>query len=285
MWLIYQHLNKTNNKSYIGQTRQANPTKRWGVNGKYYKKEKQPVFYKAIQKYGWHNFEHIVLEDNIKTQEEANLREQYYIKLFHTCIFDANCNGYNMTYGGDSHMSHPVSEETKNKISNKLKGRKLTEETRKRMSEAQKGKPGREKTEEEKKKISEKLKGKTGWSKGLTKETNESIRLASEKKKNYHPTEETKRKIGESSKGHHLSDEARAKISKKNKGKVRTEETKKKLSNSQWRKRKVYCMELNIIFESAVEASKQTGVYYRNILKVCHEKRKTAGKYHWKFVE
>ena len=75
-YIIYLHRNKINNKVYIGQTKN-NPTRRW-ENGKGYK---NTYFGNAIEKYGWDNFEHQILEENIETVEEANQRETYYIEL------------------------------------------------------------------------------------------------------------------------------------------------------------------------------------------------------------
>ena len=90
-WVIYCHINKLNNKKYIGQTRKKEVKYRFGKNGIEY--NNQPKFYRAIQKYGWDNFEHIILEDNIQTQEEANLKEQFYIKQYNTIKAGYNCRG------------------------------------------------------------------------------------------------------------------------------------------------------------------------------------------------
>ena len=92
---IYMHKNKINSKVYIGQTcRDLN--KRFGSNGSGY--VCCPLFYKAIQKYGWDNFEHIILEDNIQTLEEANDKERYYISLYNSTNHDF---GYNIQIGGN----------------------------------------------------------------------------------------------------------------------------------------------------------------------------------------
>ena len=48
-----------------------NPEQRW-QNGKHYKT--CPYFYNAIEKYGWDNFEHIILQKNL-SQEQANILE------------------------------------------------------------------------------------------------------------------------------------------------------------------------------------------------------------------
>lgn len=93
MWIIYAHTNKTNNKKYIGQTRQS-PNQRWR-GGKGYKGS--TYFYHAIQKYGWQNFYHQILEENIPTQEIANEREKYWINKFQS---NNSKYGYNLAEGG-----------------------------------------------------------------------------------------------------------------------------------------------------------------------------------------
>ena len=95
-YLIYKHTNKINGKSYIGQTSQK-ATRRWR-NGFGYKES--PIFYAAIKKYGFENFSHEILEENIATKDLANQREIYWIAYYHTWIYDPSCNGYNSTCGG-----------------------------------------------------------------------------------------------------------------------------------------------------------------------------------------
>lgn len=93
-YTIYMHKNKINGKVYIGQTYQT-LANRWGSDGRRYKGQ---IFYNAIQKYGWDNFEHIILKEGL-TQEEANQQEIYYIQLYQS----TNKNfGYNVTKGGNS---------------------------------------------------------------------------------------------------------------------------------------------------------------------------------------
>lgn len=102
MYTIYKHTNLINGKSYIGQTHFSNLNLRW-YNGKGYNKQTQPCFRDAINKYGWENFKHEVLETNIETKKEANEREKYWIAYYHTWVKDPLCNGYNLTAGGDDH--------------------------------------------------------------------------------------------------------------------------------------------------------------------------------------
>ena len=69
---IYVHINKINGKIYIGQTGQENVKDRWDSGWGY----KQCVaFNNAINKYGWNNFQHIVLIDRL-TLEMANIIEE-----------------------------------------------------------------------------------------------------------------------------------------------------------------------------------------------------------------
>lgn len=162
-YCVYIHINKINNKKYVGQTHDLK--KRWQNNGVGYKKCRYFNF--AIEKYGWDNFEHIVLKDNL-TKSEADYWEKYYIEFYQTKY---NENGYNIREGGNGELS----TETKEILSTKMKekaqwageknprhndplygerngmyGKHHTEETKQKISEAKKGK---EISEEQKEKI------------------------------------------------------------------------------------------------------------------------------------
>ena len=110
-WLIYKHTNLVNGKIYIGQTKQT-ANNRWanGLGYNPYNNLQNCVFWNAIQKYGWDNFKHEIIEDNIQTKEEADKREKYWIKHFNSYIGFNNSNGYNMTLGGSSgeHLGYPL---------------------------------------------------------------------------------------------------------------------------------------------------------------------------------
>lgn len=66
---VYIHISPSN-KVYIGITKQ-NPVKRWR-NGLGYKNN--IYFYRSILKYGWNNFKHQILYDNLSL-EDAKLKE------------------------------------------------------------------------------------------------------------------------------------------------------------------------------------------------------------------
>lgn len=63
---IYKHTSPSG-KSYIGITKQGK--KRFGKDGNGYKKQRK--FYNAIQKYGWDNFKHEIIEDNLSFEGDA----------------------------------------------------------------------------------------------------------------------------------------------------------------------------------------------------------------------
>lgn len=101
-YIVYIHQNKINQKRYIGITCQ--PVQgRWGHKGNRYTKDRQEVFYNAIQKYGWDNFEHLIVYENLSL-EEAQEKERELIKKYHTFIYDPDCQGYNMTRGGEGNV-------------------------------------------------------------------------------------------------------------------------------------------------------------------------------------
>ena len=143
---IYKHTNIINNKVYIGQTCQI-PKYRWGNDGQGYKNS--PHFYSAIKKYGWNNFKHEILYTNLSS-EEADTIEQELIKKYQSTNPKF---GYNSAPGGKSRVPNDqtrqlqslsalqrpiVTDETKAKLSKINKGRKKSEETKRKMSIAAK---------------------------------------------------------------------------------------------------------------------------------------------------
>lgn len=274
---IYKHTNKINGKSYIGQTK--NIKMRWRPEGyKYCRK-----FYHAILKYGWDNFTHEILRECDET--DVDFWEIYYIGFYDTIN-----NGYNLEGGGcanktvsaetraliskagmgrpsclkgkpawnkglktpeevrkklsESHKGkrQPLSEETKRKIGQAQIGKKVSEETRKKLSISHMGKPsarkGKKLTDEQKKFLSKSLMGKSPWNKGKN-----------------------------------MSDETKSKLSKAKKGVYYT--TSRKVKN----------IDTGEIYMCAREASNKTGINYTNIYAVCSGKRPKAGGYRWEYFK
>ena len=147
-YCIYKYTNQINGKIYIGQTCKS-LSERAGVNGYGYKK--CTLFWRAIQKYGWDNFKSEILLDNL-SQNEANQKEQEMIQHYHSA---EKQYGYNLSLGGNSVYPNEVVGQlisTKLKLyysdisnrrygeANPMYGKKMSEETRRKLSEMRKGK-------------------------------------------------------------------------------------------------------------------------------------------------
>lgn len=139
LWCVYMHTNKTNNKVYVGITSRE-PEQRWGTGGCQYSAKEQSAFCRAIQKYGWDGFEHIIFAEGL-AEEEAK-----HMEILLIALYKSNCRryknpsyGYNMTDGGDGSAGRPCTKETKAKIGAANTGRIPSEETRNKMSNARRG--------------------------------------------------------------------------------------------------------------------------------------------------
>ena len=187
--IVYCHLNKINGKRYIGITSQK-PEDRW-KNGTHY--EHNQHFSNAIKKYGWENFEHLILHTNL-SREEASNKEKYYIKLFDTLNPE---KGYNLTAGG----SHSFT---------------LSPEGLQKIREAGKKNKGKKRTEEQKTKISNETK------KAMNKESMKT------KMRTIYDSEEWRKKNSESTKRQWENGSLRKAVSKANGKQVKCIETGKK---------------------------------------------------------
>lgn len=123
MSLIYCITNKINNKKYIGQTISTLEFRFKKHLSNINSKNRCSALYNAFIKYGKENF---LIEEIISgnfNKKELNILEKKYIKEYNTL----SPNGYNLQTGGNSFL---VSEEVKEKIRQKLKGRKITWSTK-----------------------------------------------------------------------------------------------------------------------------------------------------------
>lgn len=94
LFCVYMHTNKVNNKRYIGITNQR-PSYRWRLDGSGYKHQ---IFGRAINKYGWENFDHELLAIDVSKEEACEL-EQKYIQEYQTTN---PTHGYNVSTGGEA---------------------------------------------------------------------------------------------------------------------------------------------------------------------------------------
>lgn len=107
-YILYMHINNFNNKKYIGITCQK-PQQRWN-NGKGYKS--CPLFYNAILKYGWNNFEHKILFKNLNRGNAEKLEQIYITKIYKT---NNTKFGYNIQNGGRARRVSEAEKEEKRK--------------------------------------------------------------------------------------------------------------------------------------------------------------------------
>ena len=207
-YTVYSHINKINGKVYIGITKQK-PERRFGNNGCNYKK--CPLFYRAIQKYGWDNFEHNILYKGL-SKEEAVYKEQELIEKYNS----NNVNyGYNLTKGGDGLNGYIASEETRQKMS-----------------------------------------------------------------------------IVNSGKNNYFYDKHFCGIQNPYYGKKHSDKTKNLISQhhadvsgkNNPRAKAVYCIELDLLFDTAIEAYQKLGINNQCIANCCKGNQKTAGGYHWQYA-
>lgn len=166
---VYEHINKENGKRYIGITGK-DVKRRWRPDGSGYKGN--PFFWNAIQKYGWDNFEHIIIKQGLTKSEACQIERDLIAKHKSNDLI----HGYNIADGGEYNS---MSQATRERFSRERKGKgcgadnpnygnhKLagennpnygkhpSEETRQKMSENRKGKGLRHFSEEHRRKISE----------------------------------------------------------------------------------------------------------------------------------
>ena len=259
--IIYKITNSKNGKVYIGQT-----TEKQGFNGRYHvggkegsiervyryhkwNKEHNRSYNKhllrSIEKYGFEAFEVIEIFDIAFSKTELDIKEKVYIQLY-----DSYFNGYNDTFGGGGRYGYSPSQETRDKISKAQKGKIVSDETRQRMSEANKGEKnsmyGKTHTKEARAKMSEKGKGRVF-------------------------TEDHKRKIGESIKG-------------KRKGVTLSEDHKRKISSNNPNKKAVYCYELDEIRLTTKDWAEELGINPSMITNVLKGRNTQTHNYHFRYA-
>jgi|LFRM01.2.fsa_nt_gb group I intron endonuclease len=168
---IYMLRNKINGKCYIGQS--VNIYARWIDHKTPSKRNRGTVLGRALSKYGWENFELIILEEC--PEEKLDEREMYYIAKYRPA--------YNMNEGGKGNKGHRLPPEVKKHLS--LLGKQQWQT----------------KTEQERQKIiTHNLKGpKKGHE--VREETRQKLRLSAKRQFANGMSDEHKHKISQSLKG------------------------------------------------------------------------------------
>ena len=232
--VIYAFKNKINGKMYVGQTQRT-----FGIRTKQHLNRSDTYFDKALAKYGLNNFSYEII-DRGSTLEELNEKERYWIAEY-DCLWP---NGYNLTVGGDG-----------------VKGYRHTDEYKRKMSDAKKGKVTGEKNP---------FYGK--------KHTIKSIKKMSEYQ-NGRWTVEARKERSESYKGK-FAGEDNPFYKKKHKQSSKDKMSKAKDSI----KIKVRNIDTGEVFESLTLASKTYKVQVAHITRVCRGQRKTCGGFRWEYA-
>ncbi|MGL5711393.1 MAG: NUMOD3 domain-containing DNA-binding protein [Paraclostridium sp.] len=149
---------------------------------------------KAFRKYGYDNVEYEVI-CRCRNYKTAKIMEMNYIKQYRSYANYPNSNGYNLTLGGEGTLGFVYSEESRRKMSESQKGRVSPHKGKQIWRDKIHPRLGTKHSDESKKKISESKKGTPSWNKGMkfddptkhnrygTKHSEEAIRKMSDVKK------------------------------------------------------------------------------------------------------
>lgn len=245
---IYKIVNNINGKVYVGQS--INIKARWKdhINSLNRQDSSCTLLQRAWNKYGQESFSFEILE-----LCSEDMLDEVEIKYIEIC--DSHNNGYNIEPGGNQHKH--LTDETKRKIGDANRGRRHSEDAKKKMSELRSGENnamyGKYHSEESKKKMSDAKRGKPGRTQ--TDYQKECARLANLSKD--------------------VSQETRRKLSEANKGQIPYNKI----------LRSVYCIELKRLFKCPADASKEFNIHSGNIINCCEHIRKTCGGYHWMYAD
>ena len=253
MGYIYKITNTVNGKAYIGKS--VHDPENGRIKAHLSGRAKQcRAIHNAIKKYGKDAFVYEILYQGVFDELLSGFEIQ--------AIKDHNTvapNGYNLTYGGEgvvpsgetrrkiseSNKGKKLSEAHKRKIIEVHTGRKASEETRQKMSKAHKGKvvsaetrqklsdinKGKGHTPETRQKLSKSLKGRTPWNKGKKMSDFGIVSWNKGKKMSV----EHRRKLSQAQKGvkkKPRSPEHCRNLSEAQKGKIVSKETRKKISEA-----------------------------------------------------
>ena len=254
---IYKSTHVPSGRFYIGQKKCL---KSGRVDESYW--GSGTIWKNILKKYPRSEFSREILAFAENAEVLNKLEEVYIGDLFETedmCV--------NLKSGGNQFI---FSEDVKNRIAiansgknNGMYGKKHSKETRAKIAQRQ---LGVEESEETKIKLSSMRKGKDNNMYGVHRYGKDNPMYGRKH------TDEVKKRISECNSGEkswmygkHISEKLKRSIV---------------LSNS----KKILCIETGVIYESAMEAEKQTGTNSNSISHHLRGKYKTAGGFHWSFV-
>ena len=258
-------------KYIIGETGNVKKRLNYHIQDLKGNRHKNPYLQKAWNKYGEDKFSYHVLE--YCDFSECKIREDYYCKLYDSHNYN---KGFNLRPTGLD-LKNKFSQETKNKIKESLRtsekfknrdtgkgmrGKKHSEETKLKISEAHKGKII---SKETRIKLSKSLKGRI-----IKKESIEKIIFTRKNNNNVWHTNETKQKISKSSKG-----------------KPKSKSHCNNMKLARYKPILQYDLNNNFIKEwlGASQVRDELGYNQSNITGVCNGLRKTHKNFIWKYKE
>lgn len=247
---IYCIENIVNGKKYVGQSidihKRLSGHRTKLIRGKH----KNQHLQNSWNKYGESSFKFYILEEckeSMLDQTEINYINKWNLQDYNY--------GYNIESGGN--LNKHLGEETKMKLREAHLGVKLSEEVCKKMSDSRMGKNN------------------SMYGKCHTQETKDKISKANKGKPGHKPSEYQLQRAREANIGKIVSDETKKKLAEAKKG---ISPVNKNLTN-------VFCVELNMKFDSASDAAKELNIRSSNILECCKGVRNTAYGFHWKFAD
>lgn len=132
MYTIYIHTSKITGKSYVGYTlTKKTAERRWLEHCKNADEGSDCVFHKAIRKYGKEEWLHEILQQQVNSEDVLEV-EKFWIKEKRSHCSES---GYNMTFGGDGCVGLAISKETKAKMSQSHKGKKISDAAKEKLRE------------------------------------------------------------------------------------------------------------------------------------------------------
>lgn len=123
IWCVYIHISRSTGKCYIGRSKNVNV--RWSYDGGYY--QNCSHFFNAIQKYGFDDFYHLIIEHGL-SEEESICLEREYIQKYKA----SNPKyGYNISSDSDKYSAKTNEIIDKQKSVSSRKNRDMAELSRK----------------------------------------------------------------------------------------------------------------------------------------------------------
>lgn len=218
-------------KVYIGQS--ANDCRERRNKYKRLECKKQPRLYSSLKKHGFENHRFEVIHE---LPDDVNIEVLNRYEVLYADLYEAA--GFTLLNTRECGLNGKIHESSRKKMSQAAKGRKPNQETRRKMSEAQKKRPPI--SEETRRRISEASKKRgmsleilqKAWAASRKPQTEERRRRTSEATTGKKKSAEHAKRIGDAHRDKTVSEETRRKLSEANKGKKRDPEAVKKTADA-----------------------------------------------------